>query len=140
VGDTLLYRWDGLDWDELDGFHVLRNWPGEPSYDETSAMEYVERRDGAFYVAGSRVSLVSVVLAYRDGAAPETIRADFPTLSLEQIHGALAFYLGHQAEVDASLRDLDAKWAEIDRAATPPGPELQSRIEEARKNLLAHRS
>ena len=46
--------------------------------------EYVERRDGAYYVTGSRVSLASIVYEYRDGAAPETIRQNFPTLSLEQ--------------------------------------------------------
>ena len=58
--------------------------------------EYVEIRNSGYYLAGSRVSLASIVYEYRDGAAPETIRQNFPTLSLEQIHGAIAFYLGHQ--------------------------------------------
>ena len=94
--------------------------------------EYVERRDGAYYLAGSRVSLASIVYEYRDGAAPETIRQNFPTLSLEQIHGAIAFYLGHQPEVEAYLRELEKKWDELETAAEPASPELQSRIEEAR--------
>jgi len=51
-------------------------------------------RNGGYYVAGSRVSLASIIYEYREGAAPETIRQNFPTLSLEQIHGAIAFYLG----------------------------------------------
>jgi uncharacterized protein (DUF433 family) len=102
--------------------------------------EYVETRNGAFYLAGSRVSLASVVFAYREGAAAETIRTEFPTLSLEQIHGAIAFYLGHRSEVDAFLRSLDAKWDELERTAVAANPELQSRIEQARKSLLAHRS
>jgi hypothetical protein len=36
--------------------------------------EYVEERDGDFYVAGSRVSLASIIHEFRDGASPETIR------------------------------------------------------------------
>jgi len=55
-------------------------------------LESVEKRDGGYYVAGSRVSLASIIHEYRDGAAAETIRQNFPTLSLEQIRGAIAFY------------------------------------------------
>ncbi len=40
--------------------------------------EYVEQRDGGYYVADSRVSLASVIFAFRDGASPETIRQNFP--------------------------------------------------------------
>ena len=86
---------------------------------------------------GSRVSLASIVYEYRDGAAAETIRQNFPTLSLEQIHGAIAFYLEHPEEVEGYLRDLQEKWDELEGAAKPANPELPHRIEEARKRLLA---
>ncbi len=99
--------------------------------------EYVEMRNSGYYVAGSRVSLASIIYEYRDGAAPETIRQNFPTLSLEQIHGAIAFYLGHQEEAENYLRELEKKWDELERAAKPASPELQERIGEARKRLLA---
>lgn len=99
--------------------------------------EYVEMRDGSYYVVGSRVSLASIVYEYRDGAAPETIRQNFPTLSLEQVHGAIAFYLGHQEEADAHLCELEKKWDELARTAKPASPEIQQRIEEARQRLLA---
>src|SRR5436189_4008469 len=99
--------------------------------------EYVEMRNGGYYVAGSPVSLASIIYEYRDGAATETIRQNFPTLSLEQIYGAIAFYLGHREEAEAYLRNLERKWEELERAAKPADPELQQRIEEARKRLLA---
>lgn len=99
--------------------------------------EYVELRDGAYYVAGGRVSLASIIYEYRDGATPETIRQNFPTLSLEQIYGAIAFYLGHQEGAEEYLRNLEKKWEELEHAAKPADPELQQRIEEARKRLLA---
>jgi uncharacterized protein (DUF433 family) len=99
--------------------------------------EYVEIRNGGYYVAGSRVSLASIIYEYRDGAAAETIRPNFPTLSLERIHGAIAFYLGHQQEADTYLSELEQKRGELERAAKSASPELHPRIEEARKRLLA---
>jgi hypothetical protein len=54
-------------------------------------------------------------------------------LSLEQIHGAIAFYLGHQDEADAYLCDLERKWEELERTATPADAELQRRIQVAKK-------
>lgn len=72
-------------------------------------VSYVEpTAEGSWRVAGSRVSLDSVVYAYREGRSPEQIRADFPTLSLEQVHGALAYYLRHQGEVDHYLEEQSA--------------------------------
>jgi hypothetical protein len=39
--------------------------------------EYVEEREGGYYLAGSRVSLASLIFAFREGASPETIRRIF---------------------------------------------------------------
>ena len=99
--------------------------------------QYVEIRNSGYYVTGSRVSLASIVYEYRDGAAAETIRQNFPTLSLEQVHGALAFYLGHAEEVEAYLRELEKKWDELEGAAKPASSEVQHRVDDARKRLLA---
>ena len=41
--------------------------------------QYVERRDEGYWIAGTRVSLDSVVFAFLDGLSPETIAAEcFP--------------------------------------------------------------
>ncbi|HXB73101.1 MAG TPA: DUF433 domain-containing protein [Candidatus Acidoferrales bacterium] len=90
--------------------------------------EYVELRNGGYYVSGSRVSLASIIYDYREGAAAETIRQNFPTLSLEQVHGAIAFYLGNREEADVYLRNLERKWDELEQASIPADPELQARI------------
>ena len=42
------------------------------------AQEYVEKRNGGYYVMGSRVSLESVIYPFLDGASPETIVEEFP--------------------------------------------------------------
>jgi uncharacterized protein (DUF433 family) len=65
--------------------------------------EYIERREGGYYVVAARVSLDSLVYAFRSGESPETIQQQFPSLSLEQVYGAIAYYLGHQAAVDANI-------------------------------------
>jgi uncharacterized protein (DUF433 family) len=66
-------------------------------------IEHVEERDGVYYVARTRISLDSVVYAFREGCSPETIRGDFDGLTLAHVYGAIAFYLDHQTEVDAYL-------------------------------------
>jgi uncharacterized protein (DUF433 family) len=98
--------------------------------------EYVEQRDGGYYIAGSRVSLASIVPQFQEGSAPETIRQSFPTLSLEQVYGAIAFYLGHQKEIENYLQKIAEKWGQIEQDARPSDPDLHRRLDEARQRLL----
>lgn len=75
----------------------------------TDPITYVEPAPhGGWRIAGSRISLDSIVLAYREGRLPETMQADFPGLTLEQIHGTIAYYLRHRAEVDRYLAEQEA--------------------------------
>ena len=72
---------------------------------------YVEKTpQGGWRITGTRVSLDSLVHAYWEGRTPEAIAVDFPTISLEQIHGAIAFYLGNRQEIDAYLSTQGTKW------------------------------
>ena len=66
---------------------------------------YVTEVDGVFRVAGTRVSLDSLVYLFREGHSPESMVESYPTLSLEKVYGALAFYLANQGLVDQYLRD-----------------------------------
>lgn len=99
------------------------------------ATEYVEQREDNYFVRGSRVSLDSVVYGFLDGESPETIRDNFPTLVLEQIYGALAFYLGHQGEIDAYLRKKGAAYEDARRSQKHVSPDLRARIERSREDL-----
>ena len=78
--------------------------------------EYVEQRNGGFYVAGTRVSLDSIVYSFKAGDSPETIRQNFSSLTLEQVYGAIAFYLAHEQEVDSNVREGEE---EIQRSVPP---------------------
>jgi uncharacterized protein (DUF433 family) len=97
--------------------------------------EYIEERDGNYYVAGTRISLDSIVHAYRRGESPETIRQNFELLRLEEVYGAIADYLANQAEIDAYLIRQSEKWAEGRRNAEPLSADLRERLMRARDEL-----
>ena len=67
--------------------------------------EYVRRVEGAYRVGYTRVSLDSLVYLFREGMSAESMVESYPALTLEQVHGALAFYLANQKEVDAYLAE-----------------------------------
>jgi uncharacterized protein (DUF433 family) len=99
--------------------------------------DYIDEREGSYYVAGTRVSLDSVVHGFRRGESPETIRRNFELLSLEEVYGAITYYLAHQAEIDAYLVCQDEKWAAGRRSSEPLPADLRDRIARAREELNA---
>ena len=68
-------------------------------------VEYVRVKSGVYLVADSRVSLDSLVYLFREGMSAESMVDCYPALTLERVHGALAYYLRNQREVDAYLEE-----------------------------------
>lgn len=99
------------------------------------AKEYVETRDGSYYLAGTRVSFDSIVYAFRRGESPETICQNFELLRLEEVYGAIACYLANQAEIDAYLMRQNEKWAEGARQSEPLTADLRQKLMRARDEL-----
>jgi len=97
--------------------------------------EYVEQRDGNYYVTGTRVSLDSLILAFRRGESPETICQNFELLQLEEVYGAIAFYLASQGEMDAYLERQGRKWTEGKAASQPLPANLRERLIRAREEM-----
>jgi uncharacterized protein (DUF433 family) len=102
--------------------------------------EYVIQRDGGYYIADSRISLDSVAYAFKRGASPESIQRSFPLLTLEEVYGAIAFYLSHQHEVDLYLKEGEVEFEELRRKSREANPELREKLDEARKNPQTQRS
>jgi uncharacterized protein (DUF433 family) len=98
--------------------------------------EYIEKRDGGYYLAGSRVSLDSVIYEFLNGASPESIVKSFPSLNLEQVYGAITFYLANRAEMDAYLAETEKLWEEARKNQDPRSADLQKRLARARHELL----
>jgi len=99
------------------------------------AKEYIDERAGATYVAGTRISLDSIVHAFRRGESPETICQNFELLRLEEVYGAIAYYLANQAEIDTYLIRQNEKWAEGKRNAEPLPADLRERLMRVRDEL-----
>ena len=97
--------------------------------------EYIEQRDGNYYVARTRISLDSIVHAFRRGEAPETICQNFELLGLEEVYGAIAYYLANQADIDVYMIRQNEKWAEGRRNAEPLPANLRERLMRARDEL-----
>jgi uncharacterized protein (DUF433 family) len=96
--------------------------------------DFVERRDGSFYLVGSRVPLAGIVREFQDGQSPEAIRSAFPTLTLEQVYGAITFYLGHRHEVGEELAAREG--VEDTVSETHPAPaDLKEKLARARRQL-----
>jgi uncharacterized protein (DUF433 family) len=100
---------------------------------------YIDERNGGYYVAGTRVSLDSVVYNYKAGASPEDIVESFGSLTLAKVYGALAFYLDNKVELDAYLEQGERDF----EGAAPPlsqsHPALANRLKRASQDLVGKR-
>ena len=95
---------------------------------------YIEKRDQDYWLVGTRVSLDSIVMAFLDGLSPETIVADcFPVLTLEQVYGAITYYLAHRADIDRYLKRSDAEFAALQQATRSAHPQLHAKLVQARR-------
>jgi uncharacterized protein (DUF433 family) len=101
--------------------------------------EFVGRRDGSFYLAGSRVPLTHIVREFQRGEPPEAIRSHYPALSLEQVYGAIAFYLGSKEEVEGDIAERERE-EDAFTAAHPTPPEVKKTFERMRQQNVSRRS
>ena len=97
------------------------------------AKDYVEFRNGGYFIEGTRVSLDSVVLAYLRGESPEGIAESFPALELEQVFGALAFYTANRDLVDRYWSEGGREFETLRQEARRNNPMLYAKLAEARR-------
>ncbi|MDY6781021.1 MAG: DUF433 domain-containing protein [Cyanobacteriota bacterium] len=94
----------------------------------STAKSYTEYRNEAYWVKGTRISLDSVVCAFQQGLSPESINQSFPLLTLEQIYGAIAFYLANRAEIDAYLAAEEAAFDAMPQPLKTSDPALYDKL------------
>jgi len=97
--------------------------------------EYIEERNGGYYITGTRVSLDSIVYSFERGNSPGAIQQSFPVLKLAQIYGAIAFYLDHQAEVRQYLENEERRIQESSVPLSEANPELWNKLQRAKEEL-----
>jgi uncharacterized protein (DUF433 family) len=97
--------------------------------------EYVEQVGEAYRVAGTRVSLDSIVYCFWNGESSASIAQSFPVLTLEQVFGAIAYYLDHQNEIDEYLKQGEADYDAMREAARKADPMFYQQMAERRRQM-----
>ncbi|MCI0488780.1 MAG: DUF433 domain-containing protein [Blastocatellia bacterium] len=101
----------------------------------TQTTPLIQEKDGTVRVTGSRVTLDTVVGAFKKGATAEQIQDSFPSLSLQAIYGTIAYYLEHKADVEEYLKLRREEAAAIRREI-----ESQQDTDGFRARIRAHRA
>jgi uncharacterized protein (DUF433 family) len=87
---------------------------------------------GTLRVGQTRVTLDTVVGAWKDGATAEQIVLDYDSLNLAEVHATISYYLKHQEEVEAYLRERETLAEEVRRQI-----EARSSMVQIRERILA---
>jgi len=69
--------------------------------------------DGVILIGKTRVTLDTLVSVFNQGATAEEIVYRYPSLNLADVYATIAFYLKHQSEVEAYLRQRRQQAQEI---------------------------
>jgi uncharacterized protein (DUF433 family) len=93
--------------------------------------QYIEQRDKGYWLKGTRISLDSVVYSFLNGESPESIAQNFPLLSLEQVYGAIAFYLANREIVDAYLKKGEVEFQQLQQSCREKSPLLYQKLKAA---------
>jgi len=93
---------------------------------------YVRKVGGAYRIGDTRVSLDSLVYLFREGMSAEGMVESYPALTLEQVHGALAFYLSNQKEIDGYLAEGQRAADAQHRQSRETNAELIAKLQRAR--------
>jgi uncharacterized protein (DUF433 family) len=83
---------------KISGGFISLSTPAEP-------VPLLPDSDGVMRIGGTRVTLDTVIAAFREGLTPESIVEQYPTLRLPDVYSVIGYYLNHADKVDAHLRD-----------------------------------
>ena len=94
--------------------------------------EYITAVEGTYRIRDTRVSLDSLVHLFREGLSAESMVESYPALTLEQVHGALAFYLANQKEIDKYLAEGQRMAQAHQEQSRKTNAELIAKLQRAR--------
>ncbi len=82
---------------------------------------------GVVRVAGTRVTLDTIVAAFQQGSSPEVIHDQYPSVSLPDVYAVVGYYLRHREQVDAYLAQRSAEREAIRRDNESRFPTVEGR-------------
>jgi uncharacterized protein (DUF433 family) len=109
--------------------------PGGPPLDRVRIVSTPGTCGGRPRIDGHRITVEDVAVWHeRMGMSPDEVVAEYPTLTLSDVHAALAYYYEHREQIDAAIEDGKRFAAEMRAQAGP------SRLQEILKARKAHGS
>jgi len=66
-------------------------------------------KGGTPHIAGTGVTVRTLVRLYQMGMSPEEIAADYPHIALGQVYAALAYYHANRCQMDTEMAADDAE-------------------------------
>ena len=98
---------------------------------EPTAQKHIESREGVCggkpCVAGTRIRVWDIYVHHEvRGMTPDEITAQYPELSLADVHAAMAYYWDNREAIDKQMKDAD-EFVDQLKAATGLGP-LERRL------------
>jgi uncharacterized protein (DUF433 family) len=111
----------------------MSEWP------TTQTVPLTHGADGVWRVAGSRVTLDSIVHQFKGGATAEQIQEDFPSLTLSDIYSVIAYFLQHPRAVEDYLSEQAQAAKEVRREVEQSleTAELRQRLRQRRAQAAA---
>ncbi len=105
---------------------------------EPIPVPFVADKAGVVRVAGTRVTLDTIVVAHQQGEPPEVIADQYPCVPLADIYAVINYYLRHRQEVDGYLADRERQAQELRQQweAVCPPDEIRRRLVERRAKTL----
>jgi uncharacterized protein (DUF433 family) len=102
--------------------------------------QYVEEKEDVYWVSGTRVSLDSIVYAFLEGQTAESITQSFPVLTLEQVYGAITFYLANRSDIDAYIRREEEEFEALRQAWRTKDAMFYQKMADARRQKQAQQA
>lgn len=95
---------------------------------------YVEFKKQGYWVIGTRISLDSIIYAFRKGLLPERIAQSYPLLDLEKVYGAITFYLANRSDIDAYLISEEQEFDAMPQPLQIDAPALHQKLIAAKES------
>ena len=131
--------WTGFEPPNLSVLRALADAKLEPVVSMSFPLSpYLEQEDGALRIKGTRVGIEPIVVRFQEGASPEKIVDSFPTVTLAQVYGAIAYYLDNKQLIDEYMAESQRVLEKIPRLSETD-PELYARLEAARRQMSSKR-
>jgi uncharacterized protein (DUF433 family) len=77
--------------------------------------------------------LIRSCARFSGGQSAESIAQSFPALNLEQVYGAIAFYLSNRTDIDAYLAQANKEFEKMRQAARDADPMFYQKLADARR-------